>query len=226
MIRAWAYFINKMYGLRAYTMTRSENPYATHIPVLIGLARLISIRRVLELGCGDYSTRTFLNETAFPELSLLHSIENDREWAERTSSSIEKTSRFQLTPVETQMSLYIPSIRDWNYELIFIDDSLTAAERAETIQQVAQHCHANNIIVIHDFDVLDYRHASRHWPHRFTFTGIMPHVGIAWDEADLDREHLRRLDRLIADHASTIDPDDIDSWINIFNKNLLPAFNQ
>jgi predicted O-methyltransferase YrrM len=59
-----------------------ENDYATHVPILIGLARMREIKNVLEFGCGHYSTLTFLNRAAFPHLVKLHSIENDSSWSE------------------------------------------------------------------------------------------------------------------------------------------------
>jgi hypothetical protein len=204
-------------------MTRSENPYATHIPVLMALARLIPIRRVLEFGSGNYSTRTFLNSKAFPDVSTVHSIENDREWAQQISDLLISDPRLQLIVIDSPMSLYVPTIFGWKYELIFIDDSLSAEERAATIKQVAQHSSPNSIIAIHDFEVLEYRRASRHWPHRFKFTGFTPHVGIAWDQAQLDREQLRFLDRLIAANARTLVPDDIDGWVTLLDKNRDPT---
>src|ERR1044071_885749 len=51
-----------------FSTPRAHNDYATHIPILIGLARLREIRRVLEFGCGRYSTLTFLKASAFPHL--------------------------------------------------------------------------------------------------------------------------------------------------------------
>jgi hypothetical protein len=62
---------------------RAPNEFATHIPILIGIARILPIRHVLELGCGTYSTLTFLNRTALPDLIGLDSLETDLAWAER-----------------------------------------------------------------------------------------------------------------------------------------------
>ena len=44
---------------------RAENAYATHIPVLVGLGSIRRIERVLEFGCGHYSTKTFLRRSVF-----------------------------------------------------------------------------------------------------------------------------------------------------------------
>src|SRR6185295_2581550 len=82
---------------RYFLAPRARNDYATHIPILIGLARLREIRSVLEFGCGNYSTLTFLNRFAFPQLERLHSIENDDSWAS-TMQEAAKDDRWKLQP--------------------------------------------------------------------------------------------------------------------------------
>src|SRR5215212_3358405 len=67
--------------VKYFSTPRARNDYATHVPILIGLARLREIKTVLEFGCGHYSTLTFLNRSAFPDLEKLQSIENDDTWA-------------------------------------------------------------------------------------------------------------------------------------------------
>lgn len=78
-------------------MERAANAHATHVPVLVGLARLLNVERVIEYGCGEYSTLTFFNRSAFPRLSKLLSLENDAEWfarmAERAATIREVTAR-------------------------------------------------------------------------------------------------------------------------------------
>ena len=45
----------KSYG----TVERSDNPVATHLPVLVGLPRLLKIERVVELVAGNIAPRLF-----------------------------------------------------------------------------------------------------------------------------------------------------------------------
>ncbi len=58
------------------------------MPVLLGLAHLINVTRVLELGAGQFSTPLFLNRYVFPNLTILHSLENDLLWATRITKAI------------------------------------------------------------------------------------------------------------------------------------------
>ena len=50
---------------------------ATHLPVLELMKRVSNIRKILELGSGEYSTRKFLE---FPNLETLYSYEDNEEW--------------------------------------------------------------------------------------------------------------------------------------------------
>src|SRR5215211_1810321 len=87
-----------------FSTPRALNDYATHIPILIGLARLREIRNVLEFGCGNYSTLTFLNRSAFPHLERLHSVENDDVWAATIQDTAHNDNRWTLRLVNAEMS--------------------------------------------------------------------------------------------------------------------------
>lgn len=67
---------------------RAAKPVATHVPVIIGLARILTIKNVLELGAGEYSTPLFLNRRAFPSLISLHSYENNASYAQSVKRMI------------------------------------------------------------------------------------------------------------------------------------------
>ena len=60
-----------------------DDPYATHLPVLREIGAMRPIRRVLEFGAGMYSTPLFLDRTAYPDLEVLVSVEDDWEWLQR-----------------------------------------------------------------------------------------------------------------------------------------------
>src|SRR5262245_54771374 len=106
---------------RFFSAPRALNDYATHIPILIGLARLREIRSVLEFGCGHYSTLTFLNRFAFPDLERLHSIENDDAWALAIQEAAKNDPRWSLEVVNGEISDAIPDLE--SFDLILIDDS-------------------------------------------------------------------------------------------------------
>src|SRR6185503_16450373 len=104
---------------RFFLAPRARNDYATHVPILIGLARLREIRSVLEFGCGHYSTLTFLNASAFPDLERLHSIENDDAWATTIQEAAKDDPRWSLQLVNGEISESIPDLE--SFDLVLID---------------------------------------------------------------------------------------------------------
>src|SRR5213083_1622075 len=111
-LRLSRYVVRRLGALvRGDRPERAKNPYATHLPILVGIARLLKVKRVLELGCGQYSTSTFLDRSAFPDLITLHSLENDRHWIEKMSEMIRKDPRASLSFVDGPMSSAISGLR-------------------------------------------------------------------------------------------------------------------
>src|SRR6266516_3156315 len=82
---------------------RADDPYCTHIPVLVGVARLAPIRKVLEFGGGRHSTLTFLDRASFPELVALTTLENDPDWCAVLSGYSRDDPRMELVRVEGPM---------------------------------------------------------------------------------------------------------------------------
>jgi predicted O-methyltransferase YrrM len=116
--------------------------YASHVPVL----RALPARRVLELGAGEHSTKEFLK---MPGLEHLTSVENDPEWARRAATD---DPRHEMLLVEGRIADHVPALD--GYDLVFIDDSTNAAERAATIRAVLSQPHP--LVVIHDAEVPEY----------------------------------------------------------------------
>jgi precorrin-6B methylase 2 len=191
---------------RFFLAPRARNDYATHIPILIGLARLRAIRRVLEFGCGHYSTLTFLNTSAFPDLERLHSIENDDAWATTIQEAAKDDPRWTLQLVSGEICESIPDLE--SFDLILIDDSKTSAQRAATIRAVAAKQPQHPWIVIHDFEVDEYRDAASAFKHRHRFRAYNPETGVIANSS-LD---LRGLNRSLKQNAKSLDPDNITAW--------------
>jgi hypothetical protein len=196
---------------RYFSKERALNDYATHIPILIGLARLREIRSVLEFGCGHYSTLTFLNTSAFPQLERLQSIENDDAWAATIREAAKPDRRWTLRLVNGEISESISDLDLESFDLILIDDSKTSAQRAATIRAVARKQPQHPWIVIHDFEVDEYRHAAKGFKHRYRLRAYNPETGVLSNSA-LD---LRALDRSVKQNAKTLEPDDIRAWSNV-----------
>jgi len=185
--------------LRKYfSAPRAINDYATHIPILIGLARVRQIRSVLEFGCGRYSTLTFLNRTAFPHLERLHSIENDDSWAATIQQIAQEDRRWSLQLVEGEISETVSNLDLESFDLILIDDSKTSAQRAATIRAVGLKQPERPWIVIHDFEVEEYRRAASGFRHRHRFRAYNPETGVVANQA-VDWKSLKRIVKSNAD---------------------------
>lgn len=196
---------------------RAENAYATHLPILIGIAQLVRPRKVLEFGCGLFSTTAFLARTCFPDLEQLDSYETDPEWWERIGKVVANDPRISLRLVEEPMSSAVRHIDFADYDLVFIDDSLSVAERCTTIAEVARHCSPTNVVVLHDYENKMYLNAARSFRNHFRFTALNPNTGIVWNEAPISKSGLRHLNRLIRRHSQHLDPADIQGWMRVLS---------
>ena len=194
---------------RFFSAPRARNDYATHIPVLIGLARLREIRSVLEFGCGHYSTLTFLNRSAFPHLERLHSIENDDAWATTIQQAAKDDQRWTLQLVNGEISDAIPELE--SFDLILIDDSKTSTQRAATIRAIARKQPQHPWIVIHDFEVDEYRDAASAFKHRHRFRAYNPETGVVSNANAVSGWKL--IDREIKTNVKTLEPDAIKDWV-------------
>ncbi len=199
-----------------FTTPRAENCYATHVPILVGLARVREVRKVLEFGCGHFSTLTFLNAAVFPHLERLESVENDAAWAETIQESAKNDSRWTLELVEGEISESVSTFDLEAFDLILIDDSETSDQRVRTIREVAKRSPHRPWIVIHDFEVEDYRRAASGFRQVHRFKAYNPNTGLLWNNTT----HARRaksIDRIIKANAKALEPDDIPRWLNVFS---------
>jgi predicted O-methyltransferase YrrM len=195
---------------------RARNDYATHVPVLIGLAAMRRVERVLEFGCGNYSTRTFLNRDAFPDLKELQSVENDRTWAEQMRSAVCDDARCVVSFVDGAISEAVKRFDLESFDLILIDDSKNAAERAATIRAVFDAGIERPWVVVHDYEVFDYQNAAAAFKHRRTFKAYNPHTGVVFNSTP--QNDLKTLDKLIRTNCARLDPDDHAGWLQVLRK--------
>jgi len=196
-----------------FSTPRARNDYATHLPILIGLANTREIRTVLEFGCGYYSTLTFLNRSAFPDLEQLHSIENDPAWAGDIRSSV-KDPRWSLNLVNGEIADSFSDLNLELYDLILIDDSKTSAQRSETIRAVSSRQPQRPWIAIHDYEVAEYRKAGSDFKQRHAFKAYNPQTGIVCNNP----RDFRFIDRVLRENAKALEPDHLEAWVRCFNK--------
>jgi methyltransferase family protein len=199
-----------------FSTPRALNDYATHIPILIGLARLREIRHVLEFGCGHYSTLTFLNRSAFPHLDGLHSIENDDAWATAMREAAKDDPRWNLDVVTGEISDSISDLDLESFDLILIDDSKTSVQRTATIRAIARKQPQHPWIAIHDFEVDEYREAAASFKHRHRFRAYNPETGVVGNRVG----EWKTIERVIKASGKLLKPDAVADWIDSFRQDL------
>jgi hypothetical protein len=189
--------------------SRARNDYATHVPVLIGLARMREIKTVLEFGCGYYSTLTFLNRTAFPHLERLHTVENDISWSETINEVAKLDERWILQLVRGEIADCVTQLDLERFDLILIDDSKTSTQRAATIRAVAHKQPQHPWIAIHDFEVDEYKQAASGFRWRHKFKAYNPETALV-SNSIINTRHLARL---LKENSKALQPDDVNAWI-------------
>lgn len=197
---------------RYFSAPRARNDYATHIPILIGLARLREIRSILEFGCGNYSTLTFLNRSAFPHLERLHSVENDDTWAATIQGAAKGDPRWTLKLVNGEIADAVPDLDLESFDLILLDDSKTSAQRAATIRTAARQHPQHPWLVIHDFEVEEYRRAASGFAFCHRFRAYNPETGVVGNRV----AELKAIDRVVRSRAKVFEPDAIEKWMEVF----------
>ena len=198
--------------VKYFSTPRALNDYATHVPILVGLSRMRKIRRVLEFGCGRYSTLTFLNRSAFLHLERLHSIENDDSWATNIRQVAQHDDRWTLQLVNGEIADAVADLDLESFDLILIDDSKTSAQRAATIRAVARKQPRHPWIVIHDFEVEEYRQAASAFKHRQRFRAYNPETGVVANRVT----EWTMIDRIVKSKAKVFEPDAIEKWTTVF----------
>lgn len=132
-----------------------SDPYATHLPVLQAIGAKLPIKRVLELGCGPYSTPTFLDVNVYPELEVLTAVEgyaNYREWARQV---FDEDKRLTILSVEG-FRLH----QTTGYDLILVDNGRSKFERIQAIKLVSGLYPEDVLVIIHDFEQDEYQQAA------------------------------------------------------------------
>ena len=99
------------------------------------------------------------------------------------------------------------------FDLILVDDSTNAADRAATIRALSASHPSNPWLVIHDYEVEEYRAASSAFKQRFAFKAYNPHTGLI-SNCGLTSA-VKLLDLQIKYNSSALQPDDAESWRRI-----------
>lgn len=170
---------------------------------------------MLEFGCGYYSTLTFLNRSAFPHLERLESIENDVAWGGTIQETAKSDARWTLKLLDGEISESVSTLDLEAFDLILIDDSQTSAQRVCTIREVSTRAPHRPWIVIHDFEVEEYRRAAAGFRQGHRFKAYNPNTGLLWN-GTTHAHRAKSIDRIVKANARALEPDDISGWLNAF----------
>jgi predicted O-methyltransferase YrrM len=189
---------------------RHPDPYATHLPLLVGIGRGLPIRRVLELGAGEFSTLHLLNRELFPDLEELDSHDDDASWASAVEALAEGDQRLRLHAANTSIAEAVKEVDLEVYDLILIDDSRSEEARARTIREITAR-RPPGLVMIHDFEIESYRRAAAAFEHRYWFKALNPNCGILWNAAPLEVRGLDRISTIVRRHP-WLRPTDTKRW--------------
>jgi CheY-like chemotaxis protein len=187
---------------------RNEQPYGTHIPVLIATAKIRTIRSVLELGGGEFSTPLFLRRDAFPDLERLVVVESDPDWLPHIERHTTRDQRATVT-FATDIASVVADLEIDRYDLILVDDSADVGDRSRTIKAVAGSRPTNAIVAVHDFEIIQYRVAARGFGRPVVVREFTPQTAL-FGATPRERAKFRNARRLFR-HA--IAPDEVENWI-------------
>jgi hypothetical protein len=200
---------------------RSENPYATHVPYLVGVVNITRAKRILELGCGIFSTLTLLDREACPYVELLDSYEDDPEWFESIKTRVSDDTRANLQLRPSPLAVAVEQLDLERYDLVIVDDSRTCEERTCTIHAIFSRWTSVNVAMVHDFEVAEYRQASACPLERLTFNAFSPCTGLLWRKDRLDGLKMRNLKRTVARSSNKLDIADAQGWRHLFQNSGL-----
>jgi len=209
-------FYNRSIGLAQ----RADNPYATHVPILVGVAAACRPKLLIEFGSGTYSTMSFLDAVAFPSVQRVESYENDKSWFDQVRENLPANAPVHLQFVDGEMYQAVPRAKTSDAGMIFIDDSPTADARVPTLEAVARECGTEPVVVMHDYDLWRLRLATRKFENRISFNAFNPQCCVMWHGHKERKPVLEQVKRIIHQHATEIPLTDVRAWIQVFTDGL------
>ena len=213
MLKRW---VRKLYHLSIGLGPRSDQPYATHVPVLVGVAAALRPKQLIEFGSGSFSTLSFLDEVAFPSIEQVRSYENNKEWFEQVQQRSRGSSRVHLQYFAGDMYQAVASADVAAADMIFLDDSPSAEERVKTVNVVSRLCGDGPVSVLHDYEMLKLRLVARKFDHCVPFEAFNPQCCAMWNGHPERRPILEDVSRTISLHANDLPLTDIRAWIDVF----------
>jgi hypothetical protein len=133
---------------KGFTFVHWVYPHGTHQPVLFETAMRCD-GTVVELGCGEGSTRLLHDVCAERNLPLL-TLEADADWMNRYAPAFASAAhRFELVP-DWETALESPRWDEQQWGLVFVDQSPWEA-RAASVRRLRSNA---DFVILHDCDYL------------------------------------------------------------------------
>jgi hypothetical protein len=152
------------------------DPYGTHIPLLRMIGMGGQIKTVLELGMGEFSTSLFLDRSVFQKLEVLHSIESNKEWADKVYTG---DLRHRVTVFPEPIEKHLDSMVLGYYDLIFVDNSTSGDRRMATLRYLSGNI-GRSLMVAHDIDVYEAAVDGSAFIHCVMDTQNKPWTALFW----------------------------------------------
>jgi predicted O-methyltransferase YrrM len=158
----------------------SEEPYGSHVSVLVQIAQSLRPHRIAEFGMGRFSTSVFLDRTVFPFVEKLTSFEDDPEWFSVITREHPPNSQFEANLVSSPMWKTALRLRASDYDLIFVDDSKNQRDRSKTLLalRLAKGITKGPVVVVHDVELPRLRAMTMLFPRRRYFRSLRPQTGV------------------------------------------------
>jgi hypothetical protein len=210
----------KVYDRCIHLAERSSEPYATHVPVLVGVAAACRAESVVEFGSGTFSTMSFLDQKAFPSIRRVDSYENNQEWFDRVRQNLPSRERINLHLVEGEMYKAVRGAQPSTADMIFLDDSPSDRTRVPTVREVARSCGEKPVVVMHDHELWRLRLATRDFEHRISIDALNPQCCVMWNGHQERTVKLQRVRDIIRKFAASIPLTDVRAWADVFSREL------
>ncbi len=209
-------FAKYLYCRALGIVAQSEQPFATHIPVLVGVAAACLPQRLVEFGSGNFSTLAFLDETVFPSLRCVESYENNLYWMQQMEAKLAGNPRVACRFFEGRMRGAVSTANLAAADLIFMDDSPSGWERSHTLIEVARKCGERPITIVHDYELPTIRLACRMFEHRSAFTTFTPQCCAVWNGNPHRKALLESVAHRLDENASRLSVTDARGWAKVF----------
>jgi hypothetical protein len=131
---------------------------------------------------------------------------------DKTTTAFHADDRFHARLISGPMSSGLQDSTLEAFDLIFVDDSTSAVERADTIRHLANRSLSKTLIVIHDFEIRNYRDAASTFQHQQIARAFTPQTGVVWNGSAPLVAVLKKLNLQIIHHSKKIPVDDVTSW--------------